>query len=103
MDAKNIDALKARLADIYKDYDAELDAKVTAKILALYANKTEAKFLPKDFDQLKNETRNLGMMDNVSKISMITGRTKDDNNVAKNMDKLFADQKTLVENLKKIR
>jgi hypothetical protein len=29
------------------------------------------------------------------------GRTKDDNNVAKNMDKLFADQKTLVENLKK--
>lgn len=101
MDAKNIDALKARLADIYKDYDAELDAKVTAKILALYANKTEAKFLPKDFDQLKNETRNLGMMDNVSKISMITGRTKDDNNVAKNMDKLFADQKTLVENLKK--
>ncbi len=101
MDAKNIDALKARLADIYKDYDAELDAKVTAKILALYANKTEAKFLPKDFDQLKNETRNLGMMDNVSKISMITGRTKDDNNIAKNMDKLFADQKTLVENLKK--
>lgn len=101
MDTKNIDALKARLADIYKDYDAELDAKVTAKILALYANKTEAKFLPKDFDQLKNETRNLGMMDNVSKISMITGRTKDDNNVAKNMDKLFADQKTLVENLKK--
>ena len=101
MDAKNIDALKARLADIYKDYDAELDAKVTAKILALYANKTEAKFLPKDFDQLKNETRNLGMMDNVSKISMITGRTKDDNNVAKNMDKLFADQKTLIENLKK--
>lgn len=101
MDAKNIDALKARLADIYKDYDAELDAKVTAKILALYANKTEAKFLPKDFDQLKNETRNLGMMDNVSKISMITGRTRDDNNVAKNMDKLFADQKTLVENLKK--
>jgi len=101
MDTKNIDALKARLADIYKDYDAELDAKVTAKILALYANKTEAKFLPKDFDQLKNETRNLGMMDNVSKISMITGRTRDDNNVAKNMDKLFADQKTLVENLKK--
>lgn len=101
MDAKNVDALKARLTDIYKDYDAELDAKVTAKILALYANKTPSNFLPKDFDQLKNESKNLGMMDNVSKISMITGRSKDANNLAKNTDKLFADQKSLVANLKK--
>lgn len=101
MDAKSVESLKARLAEIYKDHDAELDAKVTAKVLALYANKTPAGFLPKDFDQLKNESRNLGMMDNVSKISMITGRSAGENNVAKNMDKLFADQKTLVENLKK--
>lgn len=101
MDAKSVESLKARLTEIYKDHDAELDAKVTAKVLALYANKTPAGFLPKDFDQLKNESRNLGMMDNVSKISMITGRSAGENNVAKNMDKLFADQKTLVENLKK--
>ncbi len=101
MDAKNVEALKSRLAEIYKDYDAELDAKVTAKILALYANKTPSNFLPKDFDQLKNETKNLGMMDNVSKISMITGRSRDANNLAQNTDKLFADQKTLVANLKK--
>ncbi len=101
MDAKNVEALKSRLAEIYKDYDAELDAKVTAKILALYANKTPSNFLPKDFDQLKNETKNLGMMDNVSKISMITGRSRDANNLAQNIDKLFADQKTLVANLKK--
>ncbi len=101
MDAKNVDALKARLSDIYKDYDAELDAKVTAKILALYANKTPSNFLPKDFDQLKNESKNLGMMDTVSKMSMITGRSKDSNNLAANTDKLFADQKSLVANLKK--
>lgn len=101
MDAKNVDDLKARLSDIYKDYDAELDAKVTAKILALYANKTPSNFLPKDFDQLKNESKNLGMMDTVSKMSMITGRSKDSNNLAANTDKLFADQKSLVANLKK--
>ncbi|SHJ89682.1 S46 family peptidase [Epilithonimonas mollis] len=101
MDDKNVEALKERLTEIYKDYDAELDAKVTAKVLALYANKTPSNFLPRDFNLLKDEGKNLGMMDNVSKMSMITGRTKDDKNVAKNMDKLFADQKTLVENLKK--
>src|SRR6218665_824881 len=40
MDAKSLQALKSRLTEVYKDYDAELDAKVTAKVLALYANKT---------------------------------------------------------------
>ncbi|WP_374443293.1 S46 family peptidase [Epilithonimonas sp.] len=100
MDAKNVESLKERLKEIYKDYDAELDAKVTAKILALYVNKIPAQFMPKDFEQLKSESRNIPMMDNVSKISMITGRSKDDKNIAKDIDKAFADQKTLVENLK---
>ncbi len=100
MDAKNVESLKERLKEIYKDYDPELDAKVTAKILALYVNKIPAQFMPKDFEQLKSESRNIPMMDNVSKISMITGRSKDDKNIAKDVDKAFADQKTLVENLK---
>jgi hypothetical protein len=47
MDAKNIDALKARLADIYKDYDAELDAKVTAKILHYTQIKLKPNFFRK--------------------------------------------------------
>ena len=101
IDTKNLENLKARLLDFYKYYDPELDAKVTAKILALYVKKVPIQFIPKDFDQLKDEKRNLGMMDNLSKISMITGRSTGENNVAKNMDKLFADQKALVENLKK--
>lgn len=100
MDAKNVESLKERLKEIYKDYDPELDAKVTAKILALYVNKIPAQFMPKDFEQLKSESRNIPMMDNVSKISMITGRSKDDKNIAKDVDKAFADQKILVENLK---
>ena len=101
MDAKNLEALKARLTELYKDYDAELDAKVTAKILALYANKTPAQFLPKDFDQLKDVNKNLEKFESLSKKSFITGRGNLNGTKTSDLNKLFADQKTLVESLKK--
>ena len=101
MDAKNLEALKSRLTELYKDYDAELDAKVTAKVLALYADKTPSQFLPKDFEQLKDVNKNLGMMETVSKISIITGRGNMNGTKATDVEKFFQDQKTLVENLKK--
>lgn len=101
MDAKNLEGLKSRLSEVYKDYDAELDAKVTAKIMALYANKTPDQFLPKDFGMLKDVNKNLGMFETISKKSIITGRGNLNGTKATDVNKLFADQKVLVENLKK--
>lgn len=40
--------LKNTLTSFYKDYEGELDAKVTAKLLALYAQKTPAEFYLQD-------------------------------------------------------
>lgn len=101
MDTQNLEAFKTRLSGIYKDYDPELDAKVTAKILALYANKVPAQFLPKDFNMLSDANRNYGMVENISKISVITGRGKL-NGVSADSDinKLFEDQDALVKNIK---
>ncbi|KFC22741.1 S46 family peptidase [Epilithonimonas lactis] len=101
MDAKNNEALKARLTEVYKDYDAELDAKVTAKILALYANKTPAQFLPKDFGMLKDANKNLGTIENMSKMSVITGRGNLNGIKTSDLNKLFENPKALVANLKK--
>ncbi len=100
IDVKSLEALKIRLSDLYKDYDAELDAKVTAKILALYANKTPSKFLPKDFELFKDVNKNLAMVEAVSKMSIITGRGNINGTKATDVNKFFADQKVLVENLK---
>lgn len=44
-DEKSVNSFKNRLSAFYKDYDGQLDAKVTAKLLALYANKTQQKVL----------------------------------------------------------
>lgn len=101
VDAKYLESLKSRLTEFYKDYDAELDAKVTAKILALYADKTPAQFLPKDFEQLKDVNKNLSMMESVSKMSIITGRGNINGTKANDVNKFFTDQKVLVDNLKK--
>ena len=101
MDAKSLQALKSRLTEVYKDYDAELDAKVTAKVLALYANKTPQQFLPKDFEQLKDVNRNLGMVETISKMSIITGRGNLNGTKINDLDKLFSDEKALVGELKK--
>lgn len=101
MDAKTADNFKSRLAGIYQNYDGELDAKVTAKLVALYANKTQQQFLPAGFDQYKNENTNLSTIEKWSKNSVITGRgTLNGATTNSDIDKVFADQNALVKNLK---
>ncbi|MCQ4035240.1 S46 family peptidase [Kaistella montana] len=101
MDAKTAESFKARLSSIYKDYDAVLDAKVTAKLLALYANKTPKQFLPAGFEQYKDENQNLKSIEELSKNSIITGRgTLNGATTYSDINKVFADQNALVQNLK---
>lgn len=101
MDAKTADNFKARLSGIYKDYDAVLDAKVTAKLLALYANKTPKQFLPEGFEQYKDENQNLKTIEELSKNSVITGRgALNGATTYSDINKVFSDQNVLVQNLK---
>ncbi|WP_299177943.1 S46 family peptidase, partial [uncultured Chryseobacterium sp.] len=75
IDQKGLASFKNRLASFYKNYNAELDAKVTAKLLALYANKTAPQFLPTGFDKYKNDVQNIQTVEEISKNSIITGRS----------------------------
>lgn len=72
------DATKKRYVDFltgfYKDYDPQLDAKVAAKLLALYQSKTDATFLPADFAKFSDAIKNEAIFENWSKNSMISGR-----------------------------
>lgn len=100
MDTKTLSALKNRLSSIYKDYDGELDAKVTAKLLALYANKIPQQFLPTGFNEFKDENKNLLTIENWSKNSVITGRNSlNGATVYSNIDKIFENQPELLKTL----
>ncbi len=102
MDEKSTNSFKSRLTSFYKDYNPELDAKVTAKLLALYANKTAPQFSPVDFDQYKDEVRNLQTIENASKNSIITGRSEVNGaSLSKDIDKAFSNQDKLIKTLKK--
>ncbi|WP_345990228.1 S46 family peptidase [Chryseobacterium sp. Chry.R1] len=102
MDEKEITAFKNKLTSFYKDYSPELDAKVTAKLLALYANKTTAQFLPAGFDKFKNEAQNIQNIEEISKNSIITGRTAVNGaSLSADIDKAFSNQDKLVRTLKK--
>jgi hypothetical protein len=102
MDDKAITALKTKLTSFYKDYSPELDAKVTAKLLALYANKTGAQFLPSGFDKFKNESQNIQNIEEISKNSVITGRTAVNGaSLSTDIDKAFSNQDKLIKTLKK--
>lgn len=89
------------LAKFYKDYDGEVDAKVTAKLLALYANKVPTQFLPNVLNEFKNANQNLETIENWSKNSIITGR-KDFNGsfATADISKLFENPAELVKVLK---
>ena len=102
MDMNALENFKSRLSGIYENYDAELDAKVTAKLLALYANKTPQQFLPAGFEQYKNESQNLTTIENYSKLSVMTGRgaLKGATTIS-DINKVFADQNALINDLKK--
>ncbi|WBV60089.1 S46 family peptidase [Chryseobacterium camelliae] len=102
MDEKATTSFKNRLTSFYKDYSAELDAKVTAKLLALYANKTAPQFLPAGFDKYKNEAQNIQSIEEASKNSIITGRADVNGaSVTKDIEKAFSNQDKLIKTLKK--
>lgn len=101
-DEKSTASLKSRLKSFYKDYNPELDAKVTAKLLALYANKTAPQFLPAGFDQYKNEAQNMQAFENMSKNSIISGRSEVNGaSLSGDIDKAFSNPDKLVKTLKK--
>lgn len=98
---QNLSAFKNRLTSTYKDYSGELDAKVTAQLLALYANKTPEQFLPANFSQLKDADKNLDTVENWSKKSIVTGRGMINGATAiSDIDKVFANPAELIKNLK---
>ena len=95
---------KEMLTEFYKDYDAQLDAKVTSQLLALYAGVTKnPEFLPKNFkNNYGNESANFPKIENWSLNSIITGRaTLNEATVYSDIDKVFADRSALISALKK--
>ncbi len=101
MDAQAQTAFTSRLQSFYKDYDAELDAKVTAKLLALYANKTPKAFLPANFNQFADENKNLTTVENWSKNSVVTGRKAVNGaRASADINKVFANSGELMKALK---
>ena len=102
MDEKGTTAFKNKLTSFYKDYSAELDAKVTAKLLALYANKTAPQFLPAGFDKYKNEAQNITEIEEISKNSVITGRSEVNGaSLSGDIEKAFSNQDKLIKTIKK--
>jgi hypothetical protein len=101
MNDQTMTAFKNRLSNIYKDYSGELDAKVTAELLALYAAKTPEKFLPNNFSQLKDVSRNMEIVEGWSNNSVVTGRGSFNGaTTVSNIDKVFENPKELIKNLK---
>ena len=100
-DAKYLQALKEHLKTFYKDYDGELDAKVTAKLLSLYAKRVPAQFLPAELKSSENEALSEKKIEQASQMSLITGRGKlGGMSFPADLDKLFADESKLVQHLK---
>ncbi|NAW51631.1 serine protease [Elizabethkingia argentiflava] len=66
--------LKNKLISLYKNYESELDVKVTAKLIALYTQEIPTPFLPLNFKQFQHAERNLITMENWSKNSILCGR-----------------------------
>ncbi|MFC4163611.1 S46 family peptidase [Epilithonimonas zeae] len=98
---KSLDNLKSRLSEIYKDYESGLDAKVTAKVIALYANKTPQQFLPAGFEKYKDVNQNVSTIENWAKNSVVMGSGKVNGaTVYSDINKVFADQNTLIQALK---
>ena len=98
---KSLDNLKSRLSEIYKDYESGLDAKVTAKVIALYANKTPQQFLPPGFEKYKDVNQNISTIENWAKNSVVMGSgIANGATVYSDINKVFADQNTLIQALK---
>ena len=74
IDAETVKRYAGFLQDFYKDYDGALDAKVTAKVIALYQHKNKPEFLPVGFHQYSDAKKNEELFENWSKTSLISGR-----------------------------
>ncbi|MDO4764079.1 MAG: S46 family peptidase [Flavobacteriaceae bacterium] len=89
-----------RLANIYKDYDAELDAKVTAQLLHLYATKTPNELLPIGFGEFRDLEKTTKAIEEWSKNSIITGRKSLNGvNVYTDINKVFQNAEALKQEL----
>ncbi|WP_300673007.1 S46 family peptidase [Soonwooa sp.] len=98
---KSLDAFKTKLTDIYKDYESNLDAKVTAQVLALYATKSAPQFLPSGLEKFKDAKANVAVLENYAKNSIITGQASVNGATTySDINKVFADQASLVKALK---
>ncbi len=98
---QSINNFKKRLTNIYRDYSGELDAKVTAELLALYNAKTPKQFLPAGFDQFSDGKKNLETVENWSRNSIVTGRgSLNGATTISDIDKVFANQAELIKTLK---
>lgn len=101
MDENAMNNFKNRLSGFYQNYNGELDTKVMANLLALYANKTPATFLPANFNLYKDEKQNLSTVENWSKNSVITGRNSFNGaSVSTDINKVFENPTELIKNLK---
>ncbi len=98
---KSLDGFKTRLSEIYKDYESDLDAKVTAQVLALYATKSAPQFLPSGLEKFKDAKANVAVLENYAKNSIITGQANVNGATTySDINKVFADQASLVKALK---
>src|SRR5690606_627487 len=102
MDYQTAENFRDRLAGFLKGYARQLDAKVTAKVLALYAKKTPEIYLPAGSKkEYSDENKNLHTKENWSKNSEMSGRrTMNGATVYNDINKVFADRNALVQNLK---
>lgn len=99
---KDAETLTKRLEGIYKDYDAELDARVAARLMALYAQKSRPEFLPQGMSQFTDANKNESALQQMSANSIITGRRKVGKlSTSENIGELLKNPEQLVTALKK--
>lgn len=99
---KDAESLQNKLGDIYKDYDAALDAKVAARLIALYVQKSKPEFLPAAMRQYSDAAKNEPILEQLSANSVITGRKKIGNlSTAENIGELLKNPAQLIAALKK--
>lgn len=103
MDDKALALLKNRLQGFYKDYSSDLDAKVTAKLMALYAEKTPQEFLPANFKQnYSDANKNLATVESWMKNSVLVGNSSvNGGNLVTDADKAFSNPSGLIKKLEK--
>ncbi|SDE30247.1 S46 family peptidase [Riemerella columbipharyngis] len=78
--------------EMYRNYDAMLDAKVMAKVLALYQQKNNPNFLPQGFSKFSDVQKNMETLDSWTSLSLISGQKTFDGKV------IYSDLSKLIKN-----